>query len=438
MNQILQPGQTAQVKMMNTTCKVGTFLGGGGQGEVYQAELDGKQFALKWYFPQAATDHQRTAIETLVEKGAPDNRFLWPLALVEMPNVRGFGYVMPLRDEHYKSIVDLMLRRVSPSFRALARAGYELADGFLQLHARGYSYRDISFGNVFFDPDSGAILICDNDNVAVDGQAESGVFGTPRFMAPEIVRGDAAPNTQTDLFSLAVLLFYMLFVHHPLEGKKELSIRCMDFPAMRQLYGTDPVYIFDPNNPSNQPVKGYHDNALVFHDIYPRSLLKLFEKAFTLGLHDAQTRVRESEWRQALTQLQDSIFYCAHCSAENFYDVEALRANGSAGHCWSCQANLSLPFRLRLNRHVVMLNHDTELFPHHVDSGRLYDFSQPVARVKQHPQNPNQWGLENLSTVEWTTTGTDGSVTEIGPGRSVSLTVGRKIQFGSVQGEIHF
>ena len=42
-------------------------------------------------------------------------------------------------------------------------------------------------------------------------------------MAPEIVRGQAKASTETDLFSLAVLLFYMLFMHHPLEGAREAA-----------------------------------------------------------------------------------------------------------------------------------------------------------------------------------------------------------------------
>jgi hypothetical protein len=39
----------------------------------------------------------------------------------------------------------------------------------------GYSYRDISFGNLFFDPDTGDVLICDNDNVSANGKDMSGV-----------------------------------------------------------------------------------------------------------------------------------------------------------------------------------------------------------------------------------------------------------------------
>ena len=78
---------------------------------------------------------------------------------------------MPLRDPRYKGIVGLMKRRVEPTFRALATAGLELAHSFLELHVQGLCYRDISFGNVFFDPQSGDVLICDNDNVTIDGAA---------------------------------------------------------------------------------------------------------------------------------------------------------------------------------------------------------------------------------------------------------------------------
>ena len=122
----------------------------------------------------------------------------------------------------------------------------ELADSFLRLHSLGFCYSDISFGNIFFDPVTGEISICDNDNVAVDGEGISDVLGTPRFMAPEIVREEAKPNINTDLYSLAVILFYMFMVHHPLEGKREREIACLDLPAMKKLYGTEALFHFRP------------------------------------------------------------------------------------------------------------------------------------------------------------------------------------------------
>ena len=102
-------------------------------------------------------------------------------------------------------------------------------------------------------------------------------------MSPEVVRGDALPSTRTDLFSLAILLFYMLYVHHPLEGKRESEIKCFDLPAMTKLYGTDPVFIFDPKNRSNEPVPGYHDNAIAFWPIYPQFIRDRFTQVLPRG-----------------------------------------------------------------------------------------------------------------------------------------------------------
>ncbi|MFO1003715.1 MAG: hypothetical protein U0936_25570 [Planctomycetaceae bacterium] len=116
------------------------------------------------------------------------------------PGIEGFGYVMALRDVRFKGIVDLMKRRTE-RFRSLAKAGCQLAESYLRLHSKGLCYHDISFGNVFFDPNTGDILICDNDNVGVNAGQRGGILGTPRFMAPEVVRGAKhTRSTQTDLF----------------------------------------------------------------------------------------------------------------------------------------------------------------------------------------------------------------------------------------------
>ena len=142
MNQLLKIGSTLQAE--TTPCRVERFLGGGGQGEVYRVEIEDKALALKWYFPQTATSEQQQMLQTLINRGAP-----WTLASCgrwqcsRRTMCRGFGYLMPLREAHYRSIVDLMKRRVEPSFRVLATAGFLLADSFLQSHAKGMCYRDI-------------------------------------------------------------------------------------------------------------------------------------------------------------------------------------------------------------------------------------------------------------------------------------------------------
>ncbi len=438
MDQMLRPGQAVNCEPSGETCVADELLGAGGQGEVYKATLGGEAVALKWFFPHMSTPEQRAAIELLVRKGPPSQHFLWPLEVTTAPGVAGFGYVMPLRPKRFKNIVDLMTRRIEPTFRALATAGLNLSHNYLLLHSQGLCYRDISFGNAFFDPDNGDVLIADNDNVSVDGAGVLGVLGTPRFMAPEVVRGEAVPSTQTDLFSLSVLLFYMLMVAHPLEGRKETEIKCLDLPAMTKLYGTEPVFIFDPNDNSNEPVPGYHDNALAFWPIYPQFLRDLFTKAFTDGIRDPRNgRVRESEWRAAMARLRDSILYCSKCGMENFYDADALKASGGKpGSCWSCANEIVLPPRIRLGKSVVMLNYNTKLFPHHVDEQRLYDFTGPVAEVSEHPTSPGVWGLRNLSQDKWVSTSAEGKVKDVEPGRNVAIAVGTRINFGRIEGEI--
>jgi len=436
MSGILAPGEEVRTASSGVPCKVESLLGAGGQGEVYRTSVQGSPMALKWYYPHTATESQRSTLRALIDSGSPDARFLWPAELVTAPSKAGFGYLMALRELRYKGISDLLVRRVTPSFRSLATAGVHLADGFLQLHARGLCYRDISHGNVFFDPDTGEVLICDNDNVAPN-RTKGGILGTPRFMAPEVVRGKARPSTQTDLFSLAVLLFLMLMNHHPLEGEKESSIHCFDLPAMTRLYGSEPVFIFDPVDKSNQPVAGFHDNALAFWPLYPAFLRDLFTQSFTTGIKDPDHgRVRESTWRAAMSRLRDAILYCG-CGAENFYDADALKAAGGAsGSCWQCGRTLQLPPRIRIGRSIVMLNHDAKLYGHHLDDAGPFDFTKPIAEVTRHPSDPSRWGLKNLTSDHWTATAADGTVRDVEPGKNVLLAVGTKVHFGKAEGGI--
>ena len=191
MGQLLKEKQRLNVKNSGTICEIISFLGGGGQGEVYKGKLDGKEVAVKWYFPDYLNNDPglRNRLENLIKNGAPNDRFLWPMDIVtSQDDSKSFGYIMELRESRFKSLNDLMKRKVEPKLHVLTIVGFELAFNFRELHTRGLCYRDISFGNVFFDPKNGEVRICDNDNVDVNG-AEGAIGGTPKFMAPEKDRG---------------------------------------------------------------------------------------------------------------------------------------------------------------------------------------------------------------------------------------------------------
>ncbi len=83
-----------------------------------------------------------------------------------------------------------------------------------------------------------------------------------------------------------------------------------------------------------------------------------------------------------------------------------------------------------------MLNHDTRIFPDHTDPQRRYDFSAPVAEVTRHPVDPDRWGLKNLSNERCVITTAEGAIRDVEPGRSLSLAVGTRVNFGYAEAEI--
>ena len=438
--QQLSTGAVVRGHHSGLTYTVDELLGSGGQGEVYLVREGGQSWALKWYYPQWMTNEHRRALDRLVAKGAPNNRYLWPLELTGKTGSEPMGYVMPLREPRFKGLNDLVAYRIQSSFTALAIAGRDLADSFLQLHASGFCYRDISFGNVFFEPTTGEVLICDNDNVGIDG-SDALIRGTPKFMAPEVVCTNSAPNARTDLYSLSVLLFYMFFRSHPLEGQREQDIRFYDDHVQTELlnlYGVHPVFIFDPKDESNRPSSEAQANAVAFWRIYPTFFRELFVAAFTKGLRDPNARVLEGVWRRNLIKLRDLIRYCPSCGAENFFDPEQPAAQSPA--CWRCRVSLPAPWRInlgqRLSTRVIVLNRDTQLCPYHLGDVANLDFESASAKVVQHPQRPDRFGIRNFSRDVWQVRALNGEELEAPPGSTVSMKPGTRINFGRIQGEI--
>lgn len=423
---MLQSGHEL-TSMHHITYKVVKLLGSGGQGEVYEVIADGKKYALKWYHEHMATKGQKEIIKKLAENGKPDERFLWPIDMIV--SQKTFGYIMDLRPAAYKSIVDLMKRRAEPSFRALCTAGFNLADCFQKLHSLGYSYCDISFGNAFLNPENGDILVCDNDNVIVNGTADSSVQGTLGFMAPEIVVGEKGPSTETDLFSLAVLLFYMFMLHHPLEGALEANIRCFDAVAKQKIYGHHPLFIWDMQDRSNRPVSGYQDNAIIYWGIYPKFIKDLFMTAFTEGMKNPRKRIVENQWKRAFVQLRESIMLCPHCGCENFYQERGMVGAGNI--CWNCNKNIGTPPLLKIGANTIVLHKETVLFNHHLFND--FDLTNKVAEVSQHPSDPSKWGLKNKSTSSWLFIKPDGQSVQVEPEKNAPLIIGAKINFGNCE-----
>jgi DNA-binding helix-hairpin-helix protein with protein kinase domain len=428
----LAPGRELTAVYSHKPVIVDDLLGGGGQGQVFRVKFDSGLFALKWYSPAylPLDPTLRERLEKSIEAGPPNNQFWWPFELVTAPREPSFGYIMPLRERGFETLLDYRWGRVKSTPPPVILASFHLADSFLRLHSKGLCYKDISFGNVFFHPLTGEIRICDIDNVDVNGRPGA-IMGTPGFIAPEVLRGEGVPGTQTDLHSLAVMLFHLLMKGDPLDGQR--GVGPFDNSMRMRLYGSDPLFIFDPDDRSNAPIPGEQDSVVGAWGIYPQYIRDLFTRAFTSGLRDPLNgRVRESEWREALAHLYDSLFACNNCGAVTFYDLQLLRINGGKlNPCWGCGQEPALPPRLRFGSHVVVLASHSRLFCHHLSRQRGYDFENPLGEMSGSP-----FGLKNLSTEKWVRKDVDGSFTEVPPGGVAALANGAKLFFGSAEGEV--
>ena len=106
------------------------------------------------------------------------------------------------------------LKRNSPSWYEAARIAAALADALAHAHARLTVHRDVKPANIIVTPDRGPVLVdfgLGLDEAKAGGHELGAVSGTPAYMAPEQVAGEAHRiDGRTDVYSLGVVLYQML------------------------------------------------------------------------------------------------------------------------------------------------------------------------------------------------------------------------------------
>ena len=427
----LGPGGIVRLHASGVEYVVGDELGKGGQGSVFRAEPvgGGTQLALKWYRGEAATAGQLGRLRRILQFERPAPDFLWPIDLAGREGKPGFGYVMPIRAEPFVPMTHAMNGIVALRLREECTAGARLANAFLRLHALGLCYADVSVNNLFLDPATGDIQVCDNDNVTIDG-GRSDVLGTPYFMAPEVVRGEASPSTATDRHSLAVILYMMLMRTHPLFGARESDTAVLDATSLSRLLGFDPLFTFDPTDASNRPVERFHDNALLLWPMLPAFVQRLFVAAFTTGLSEPMHgRVTETAWRAALVRLRGAVRTCPACGAEQFFDDEQPRKACAAR---DCDEELGAPAQLVV-RHPIVLERGVQLRRSDLVGMKATD-DVVIADVVAHPTT-GELALRNRSTTAWTLT-RGGTSSTIAPRAAFVIRDTHRVQFGEATGRI--
>ena len=97
-------------------------------------------------------------------------------------------------------------------------AGRTLAGALAAVHRAGLLHRDIKAQNVIRE-DGGRLVLADLGS-GIDQLQAAGrpaLSGTPLYLAPEVLRGDS-PSLRSDIYSLGVLLFYLVSGRFPFEA----------------------------------------------------------------------------------------------------------------------------------------------------------------------------------------------------------------------------
>lgn len=409
------------------SCTVKKELGRGGQGIVYLVDYGGKDYALKWYIKEY-NDLFLDNLEKNTKNGAPTKNFLWPLAVAKR-QYDSFGYVMQLRPQEYAEMAEFILAKAKfSSLDAMFNACLQICTSFLELHKRGLCYQDMNDGNFFINPRTGDVLVCDNDNVAPNG-VDVGIRGKSGYMAPEIVDKEAAPSRHTDYFSQAVCLFILIYLNRPFEGARYLSCPCLTPASEQKLFGKDAVFICDPTDSSNRPVKGTHDNVLNRWPLFPKYLQAAFVKAFSKEAnHTPGKRILDKQWKEVMLNLRSLYAKCPACGRYTFYNP-----GGSDCSCVECGRKIPQPDVLYVGHYAIPLVEGQKIYMCQLKDEDNYDLA--AATVVKNPAG--KIGIKNGSGMPWTVTLPSGEIKVVKSGEGMPAIKGFKIRFGqNANGEI--
>ncbi len=401
--------------------KIKKELGRGGQGIVYQVDYNGKDEALKWYLKDQGDLFYKNLLHN-VESNPPSSNFLWPLRITERQK-NSFGYVMHLRPEGYAELGDFFTARVHfKNYDSILHAAINICNAFLKLHLSGYSYQDLNEGNFFINPTNGDLLICDNDNVAAN-RTESGIKGKSRYMAAEVVNG-GTPNIQSDVFSLAIVLYRLFMLDHPFEGMKTLQVACLTEEKERQIYGNEAIFAWDKDDSSNRPHKEIHFNANMRWKWCPKSLQAAFQKALGKeSIGHPESRMTDREWKNLFVALRRRMIVCPESKEEDHdFLVDDIHTSLKCPLCGNA---------VRIGA-ILKFNDGTEYALTRHKKLYIDDSDEPIglSRVR-HADGKTELGLQNLSENSWMVCTASGRLNELTQGNVMPLRNGMTISFNN-------
>ncbi len=394
-----------------------------------------------------------TKIEAKADSNV-EHLFAWPNAVVQAPRLGVRMNNVNFQVEHKPLtwwIGARSVKRLAPEIRGnwldRTMVAVNMARIAWLLHSNGLCHSDFSGDNFLANVAYQHVVLIDLDSLVVPGVLPPEMLGTGDYMAPEIVIGrmgvhktDIKPSIYTDLHSLAVLIYQLLLMRHPLKGPRQNDPDAEkdDLLAL----GERALYIEDPVDHSNRPADPFWGAWLLGEEVEG-----LMRRSFTAGLRYPVQRPLAAEWGDALLRMTEQMVPCSNpvCEGKAFV---LLRDQPAV--CPWCRTKVVRPTQvpvLRLYDSAGQIGHfqpgrgrvvgwqDRTLHRWHTQVGYseraavLPEDRRPVARFHY---KQNKWYLANLAIPDLHAT-QQNSVQRVGPDEMIPLENGQHLMIGSGQ-----
>lgn len=423
-----------------------------GFGTVREAEYDGNPCQVKWFSREelARTGCGKELYENVkahLEQDPPGKYFLWPVDVSEMRD-GAFGYVLDkdVDTAAYMSLADLLEERgYYENWSVTVGGALSLITAFLQIREKQYHLLHMTEDDIFIHRKTGQVLIANTEFARKGGKAKAPSKNTAkntsknakenlwrpasvsRMVSPSCVMNQKAADQASDNHMLAVLLFEILYLQHPLEGYQAAACPVMDEEAKRTVYGAKPCFVYDGENDSNQPVRGIHNNMINRWKLYPDYVGEFFCDVFsqeTLGAK--KPYVSAEQWYSMFVKLRSHIVQCPSCGMENIWQTGERCRNSK---CKKPLPQPSLYYHVGERAYPVFPGaniYQCQLEPDG-SIARNDFFAVEAGRFLRPKNNSSVCHLQNLTDREWTVTDGNGDEHLLEPRETVILKAGLKL-----------
>ena len=156
----------------------------------------------------------------------------------------------------------------------------------------------------------------------------------------------------------------------------------------------------------------------LFWPVYPSYIRELFERAFSSEVMLKKApRVLEREWLNAFIRFKASIVICPHCKCETFITERGENT------CIECKKEIVAPNAVQFGMVTIPLYPKSKIMLWQVDASQN-DVEMVLGEVVANPNDPNMFGIKNVSTISWKINLPNGTQKPLVPGAVVPIRPG--------------